>query len=78
MNLVRFLNIPTHFINKRVGLANDLEIADDVEIIVTASGVTIRWENEDPEAKPMVFRLDLDIRNTERLEKALAHYRSGT
>jgi hypothetical protein len=78
MNLVRFLNIPEHHINKRVGLANDLEIADDVEIWASASGLTIRWQGEDAEGKPQIFRFDLDIRNTERLERELARYRSGT
>jgi hypothetical protein len=77
MNLVRFLNIPEDHICKRVQMTSELQIGDDIEIIATGGGLVIRWEGEDAEANPQVFRLDLDIRNTERLERALARYRSG-
>ena len=78
MNLVRFLNIPEDHICKRVQMTSELPIGDDIEIIATGGGLVIRWEGEDAEANRQVFRLDLDIRNTERLEQALARYRNAT
>jgi hypothetical protein len=76
-NLVRILNMPEDRLSKRIGLQSELEFGDDIEISATAAGLTIRWEGEDSEAKAQVFRLDLDVRNTERLEKALAERRRG-
>jgi len=58
-------------------MTSELPIGDDIEIIVTAGGLIIRWEGEDAEANPQVFRLYLDARNTEKLEQALARYRYG-
>jgi hypothetical protein len=78
MNLVRFLNIPEDRICKRVHMTSELPIGDDIGFAVDAGGLTIRWEGEDAEANAQVFRLDLDVHNTERLEQALARYRSGT
>jgi hypothetical protein len=79
MNLLRFLNIPEdHKINKRIGMATELEIAHDIAFFVEGGALSIRWEGETAEGGPQIFRLDLDIHMTEKLEKALARYRSGT
>ena len=77
MNLVRFLNIPEDRICKRVQMTSELPFGDDVDVVATSAGLTVRWEGEDAEANPQVFRLDLDVRTTERIEQAIARYRSG-